>query len=82
MERSPMAFDISRCGGAFNGYIAEKDQAEKHGISLATLRRWRDRKYGPAPIRVGRRYFYREDASERWLAEQESAAAEPRRRRR
>jgi hypothetical protein len=72
--------DIAHCGEGFAGYIPEKAQAEKHGISLATLRRWRGMKYGPAPIKVGRRYFYRDDASERWLAALENAAAEPRRR--
>jgi predicted DNA-binding transcriptional regulator AlpA len=75
-----MPSDIARCGEGFNGYIAEKDQAQKHGVSLATLRRWRDRKYGPQPVRIGRKYFYRDDASEQWLAALENAAAEPRRR--
>jgi hypothetical protein len=66
------------------GYISEREQAEKHGITLTTLRRWRRRNYGPKGVQVGRKFLYRDDASERWLEEQEAAAAaaaEPRRRR-
>jgi hypothetical protein len=77
-----MPSDVARCGGSFNGYIPETAQAEKHGVSLATQRRWRKLKYGPAAVRIGRRYYYRADASEDWLAAQETAAAEPPRRRR
>jgi hypothetical protein len=34
-----MSSDIARCGESFNGYIPETTQAERHGVSLATLRR-------------------------------------------
>jgi hypothetical protein len=79
-----MPSDIARCGGSFDGYIPEKAQAEKHDVSVATLRRWKKLKYGPQPVQIGRKYFYRADASERFLAEQETATEHrdrPRRRR-
>ena len=69
--------------GGIPGYITEAEQAAKDGISLATLRRRRARKYGPQPVPFGRKFYYREDATERWLEEQEAAAeaaTEPRRR--
>jgi hypothetical protein len=62
------------------GYITEAEQARKDNISLATLRRRRVSRYGPQPVQFGRKFYYREDATERWLAEQETAAREPPRR--
>ena len=75
-------FARPRSSTGLAGYITEAEQAEKHDISLATLRRWRQQRYGPQAVQIGRRFYYREDATERWLAEQEAAAkasAEPRR---
>jgi hypothetical protein len=78
-----MSSDVFRFGGiCLSGYIPETAQAEKHNVSVATLRRWKRLKYGPQPVQIGRKFFYRVDASERWLEGQETAAAEPRRRRR
>jgi hypothetical protein len=66
-----------------SGWLGEAEQAAKDNVSVATLRRRRVRGYGPQPVQFGRKYLYRNDASERWLEQQESAAAEePARRRR
>jgi hypothetical protein len=67
---------------ALSGWLTEAEQAAKDRVSIATLRRRRARRYGPQPVQFGRKFLYRSDASERFLAEQETAAAEPRRRRR
>ena len=68
----------SRCAaptaGGIPGYITEAAQAAKDGISLATLRRRRARRYGPQPVLYGRKFYYRGDATECWLAEQEAGA--------
>jgi hypothetical protein len=67
------------------GWLTEAEQAAKDCVSVATLRRRRARGYGPQPVQFGRKFLYRSDASERFLEEQETAAAErrdrPRRRR-
>jgi hypothetical protein len=63
-----------------DGYIPESAQAEKHGVSLATLRRWRKQNYGPTAVQIGRKFFYRDYATEEWFKQQESAASEPARR--
>jgi hypothetical protein len=65
---------------ALSGWLIEAEQAAKDHVSVATLRRRRARGYGPQPIRFGRKFLYRCDASERWLAEQEAAAEERARR--
>src|SRR5215469_11144283 len=65
------------------GFITEKVQAAKFGISLATLRRWRKRGYGPSAVRCGRRFLYPEDADAQFLARQAAEAEaqqQPRRR--
>jgi hypothetical protein len=65
------------------GYLTEIEQARKDDISVATLRRRRAQKYGPQPVQIGRKFYYRDDATECWLAKQEAAvmaAAQPPRR--
>jgi hypothetical protein len=56
------------------GYFSEAEEAARLGIGVATLRRWRRMKIGPASVRVGRRVLYPHDADEKWLAEQHVAA--------
>jgi hypothetical protein len=60
---------------AIPGWLTEAQQAMKDHVNIATLRRRRVDRYGPMPIKFGRRFFYREDATERWLEEQEAANA-------
>jgi hypothetical protein len=65
------------------GFLTEEEQARKHGHCIATQRRWRRRGYGPSATPFGRNWVYREDGTERWLADQlarAEAVAEPRRR--
>jgi len=64
------------------GFITEKAQAAKSGVSLATLRRWRKRGYGPRAVRYGRRFLYREDADVEFLARVAEAEAQQQPRRR
>jgi glutathione S-transferase len=59
-----------------SGWLSEEEQAAKDCVSVATLRRRRAYGYGPQPIRFGRKFLYRCDASESWLAAQEATAEE------
>jgi hypothetical protein len=65
------------------GYISEQHQADQLEISLATLRRWRRKGYGPKSVKIGRKDYYPETASADFAAEllaKAETAAEPRRR--
>jgi hypothetical protein len=61
----------------------ENEQAERLGVTVKTLRRWRDCHYGPAFTRLGRSYFYTPLAEAAFLAacEQSVEPPPPRRRR-
>ncbi len=73
--------ESERSSPKIDGYISEAAQSARSGISVWTLRRWRAIGYGPKWHKFGRHVLYREDASERFLAEQEAAGLqkEPRR---
>ena len=53
------------------GWISRLDLALELGLSVDTLRRWEERRTGPACVRAGRKVLYRRSAIEAWLAEQE-----------
>lgn len=44
-----------------------EDVSEYLGVPIATLYRWRCRKYGPPSMRIGRYVRYRKDAVLAWL---------------
>ena len=54
------------------GWISRLDLARELGLSVDTLRRWNDRRIGPACVRAGRRTYYRRAAVLDWLEKQES----------
>jgi phage terminase Nu1 subunit (DNA packaging protein) len=56
------------------GHRTEKEEADLFNTSVATLRRWRDKGYGPIPTRIGRHDLYSDAANERFLAERAKAA--------
>jgi hypothetical protein len=61
----------------------EAEQAERLGITVKTLRRWRDAHYGPAFTKLGRSYYYTPMAEAAFLASQERPVEpQPSRRRR
>ena len=55
------------------GWISRLDLARELGLSVDTLRRWDDRRIGPACVRAGRTTFYRRAVVMDWLEKQESA---------
>ncbi len=61
------------------GWISRLDLALELGVSVDTLRRWEARRTGPPCVRAGRKVYYRRDAVQDWLEDQEQTA--PRRRR-
>jgi hypothetical protein len=56
------------------GYYSEQEQAERLGLVISSLRRWRRLGIGPASVRIGRRTVYKYGGDEKWLAEQQAKA--------
>ena len=54
--------------------LTEVDLAKKLGLSAWTVRRWRLSEGLPV-IKLGGRFFYREDAVQSWLASRETSRA-------
>ena len=52
-----------------DGYILPAKLADELGVHPQTLKRWKARRYGPKPVRVGRRVYYRRDDVRTWLSE-------------
>ena len=53
-----------------SGYYTEQEEADRLGLGLVTLGRWRRQGLGPKATKVGRRVIYAHDAEAKWLAEQ------------
>jgi excisionase family DNA binding protein len=51
----------------FSDVWTEDQLAEQAGVSVRTIKRWRDQRKGPPFIRMGRRILYRRDAVADWL---------------
>lgn len=58
-------------GSILSGWVRRGDLARELGLTEDTLRRWEERRTGPACVRAGRKVLYRRSAIEAWLAEQE-----------
>jgi hypothetical protein len=56
-----------------SGLFTRQQLAVALGFTCDTLCRWEARQIGPPCTRIGRRVFYRRDAVEAWILEQESA---------
>ena len=54
------------------GWISRLDLALELGLSVDTLRRWDDRRTGPACVRAGRTIYYRRAVVLDWLEKQDS----------
>lgn len=50
-----------------DGYMPLSQAAAELGIHLRTLKRWRALRYGPTPVRVGKRLYYRRADLVSWL---------------
>lgn len=56
-------------------WLSNEDLAERYGVPLATIRKWRHEARGPAGVRFGRHVRYSLVEVERWEAEQVSKQA-------
>lgn len=63
--------DRSTPGGVLHGWISRLDLALELGLTVDTLRRWEARRFGPPCVRAGRKVYYRRDAVQDWLQQQE-----------
>lgn len=53
-----------------NYWLSNEDLAERYGVSVETVRKWRHRGTGPMAVVFGRRVRYSLDEIERWEHEQ------------
>ena len=51
------------------GFLTLDQTASELGIHVVTLKRWKARRYGPRPVRVGARWYYRRDDWRNFFAE-------------
>lgn len=54
-----------------SGWISRLDLALELGLTVETLHRWEKLRFGPLCVRAGRKIYYRRDAVQNWLLEQE-----------
>jgi hypothetical protein len=50
------------------GLYTEEQQAERLGIEVRTLRRWRAKGYGPTPTYIGRFPYYTPENEAKFIA--------------
>jgi predicted DNA-binding transcriptional regulator AlpA len=60
--------------------LTEQQTAELLGLQPITLCNWRSQRRGPAPVKIGRKSFYRRETIMNWIASREGAysAEDPR----
>lgn len=56
------------------GWITRLDLALELGVTVETLHRWEKLRFGPPCVRAGRKIYYRRDAVQDWLLQQEAPA--------
>jgi len=62
-------------GTTLDGYISEHTFAHEIGVTLRTIRSWRQMGEGPAVTRIGKRVFYARDDVRNWLQSQRQEVA-------
>lgn len=70
-DTAPSPLQGRASGPILSGWVSRADLARELGLTEDTLRRWEDRRTGPACVRAGRKVFYRRSAIESWLEAQE-----------
>ena len=58
-----------------SGWISRLDLALELDLTVETLHRWEKLRFGPPCVRAGRKIYYRRDAVQDWLMQQEAPAA-------
>jgi len=54
-------------GSLLEGYLTVAAAADELGLHPYTLKRWRAKHYGPRPVRIGKRLYYRRADLAAWL---------------
>ena len=58
-----------------SGWISRLDLSLELEVTVETLHRWEKLRFGPPCVRAGRKIYYRRDAVQDWLMQQEAPAA-------
>jgi excisionase family DNA binding protein len=53
-------------------YLTQEEVASLCRVSVQTLRRWRDRRQLPSPVKVGRRWLYKAEEVVEYMERQRS----------
>ena len=69
--RDTRTSERSTQGGVLSGWISRLDLALELDLTVDTLRRWEARRVGPPCVRAGRKIYYRREAVQEWLQQQE-----------
>jgi len=56
-------------------WLSNDELADRYGVSVATIRKWRHERSGPAGVKFGRHVRYSLDECERWEREQAAKAS-------
>ena len=64
----------SNASRLMSGWISRLDLALEIGVTVETLHRWEKLRFGPPCVRAGRKIYYRRDAVQDWLMQQEAPA--------
>lgn len=56
-------------------WLSNEDVADRYGVSVATVRKWRHESTGPKGVRFGRHVRYSVTELERWEREQAAKQA-------
>jgi hypothetical protein len=64
---------MPRKGKVLADYLTEDEQAAALGLTVRTLRSWRQRGEGPPFVKVGKRVFYPIAGNAAWLKANEQA---------
>ena len=54
-------------GALLDGYLTVAQLATELGVHPYTLKRWKAQRYGPPPIHIGKRLYYRRSDLATWL---------------
>jgi predicted DNA-binding transcriptional regulator AlpA len=74
LQRISVARSIIRSHSDMSGdndLLTEREAANLFGLAPVTLRNWRSQRRGPAPVKIGRKSFYRRETLMKWIVSRE-----------
>jgi DNA-binding transcriptional MerR regulator len=63
--------EAAMTGTLLGDYLSEEKFAAELGVSIRTLRNWRQQRYGPPFVTIGKKIVYGKSSGLAWLQSQE-----------